>query len=142
MSAERLADRNDTFFVGPTSHHGTISSDQFSDAGHLAGRFQLASFDDVEAVVKHYLLAYLEQFVELGVHRDAHLASSREHVGTAVVFVQAQKRSVTGRCLGQLVDLFSQGGDTVAGLTQGIGELFVARYRLGELALCFEQALF
>ena len=78
--------------------------------------------------------------LELGVHRDAHLAAAGEHVDGAVVVV-AEQRAVGRRRLGELVDLLAQRGDVVARLAQGVGELLVLRHRLAQLALGLEQPL-
>ena len=96
---------------------------------------------DVERLVQHDLLAALHLFdLELGVRGDAHLAAGAEHVDRAVV-VRAEERAVRGRRHGELLDLFAQCRDVLAGLTQRGGEAFVLGDGLGELALGLEQPL-
>jgi hypothetical protein len=55
---------------------------------------------------------------------SSHLATARKDVDGAVVVV-TEERAVGGGRLGELVDLLAQGGDVLAGLTQGVGELLV-----------------
>ncbi len=63
-----------------------------------------------------------------------------EHVDGAVV-VGGQEGAIGGRRLGQLVDLLTEGGDVLTGLTEGVGQLLVLRDGLLELALGLEQLL-
>ena len=74
------------------------------------------------------------------VQRDPHLAAAREDVGRPVV-VATQEGPVRSRRLGQLVDLFAQRGDVLAGLTQGVGQPLVLGERLLELALGLQEPL-
>jgi hypothetical protein len=78
--------------------------------------------------------------VELGMHRDPHLAPAGEDVDGAVV-VAGRAGAVRRGRLGELVDLVAQRGDVVARLAEGVGQLLVLRDRLGELALGLEEAL-
>ena len=77
---------------------------------------------------------------QLGVQGDAHLAAAGEHVDGAVV-VGAEEGAVGRRRLGELVDLLAQGGDVLAGLAEGVGELLVLGDGLLQLALGLEQLL-
>ena len=63
-----------------------------------------------------------------------------EHVHGAVL-VAAEERAVRGRRHRELLDLFAQGGDVLAGLTERGREALVLGDGLGELALRLEQAL-
>ena len=73
-------------------------------------------------------------------HRDAHLATGAEHVHGAVVVV-AEERAVRRRRHRELLDLFAQRRDVLAGLTQRGREALVLGDGLGELALRLEQPL-
>ena len=96
---------------------------------------------DVQRLVEHDLLAALDLIeLELGVRGDAHLPAGAEHVDGAVV-VAAEERAVGRRRHGELLDLFAQGRDVLAGLTERGREALVLRDGLGELALRLEQAL-
>ena len=105
------------------------------------GDLGAAGEHDVERLVEHDLLAAPQLVdLELGVHRDAHLAAGGEDVDGAVV-VGAEERAVRRRRHRELLDLFAQRGDVLARLTQGGGELLVLGDGLGELALGLEQSL-
>ena len=71
---------------------------------------------------------------------DAHFAPSGEHVHGAVV-VGPQVGPVGRRGLGELLDLLPQGGDVLARLTQGVGQLLVLGDGLGQLPLGLQQLL-
>ena len=76
-----------------------------------------------------------------GCSGDPHLAAAGEDVDGAVV-VGGEEGPVGARRLGELVDLFAQGGDVLLGLLQGVGQLLVLGDGLGQLSLGLEQALF
>jgi hypothetical protein len=77
---------------------------------------------------------------DVRVQRDAHLATAGEDVDRPVV-VRHQIGAVGVRRPGQLVDLFPQRRDVLAGLLEREGQLLVLRDGLGKLALGLEQAL-
>ena len=107
----------------------------------LAGELPVAHQDHVEALVQDDLvpLADLPR-VDVGVQAHPHFAAAREHVDGAVV-VDAEERAVGRRGLGELLDLFAQGGQLLLRLLQGEGQLLVLRGGLGQLPLRLEQAL-
>ncbi len=91
----------------------------------LAGDLAASGQDHVERLVEDHLLAPLDDLVgQLGVEGDAHLAPAGEHVDGAVV-VGRQEGAVGRGRLGQLVDLLAEGGDVLAGLSEGVGQLLV-----------------
>ena len=107
----------------------------------LAGDLEPAGEHDVERLVERDLLAALELLdVDLGVHGDAHLAAGGEDVDGAVV-VGAEERAVGRRRHRELLDLFAERRDVLAGLAQGRREALVLGDGLGQLALGLEQAL-
>ncbi len=131
-----------TLLVGSTQDHGPIAvvqqlleRDQFT--GHFGGTGQ----HHVQRFVEDDLGPTGEvRLAEVGVDRHPHLAATGEHVHSAVV-ITTQERAVSGRRLGQLLDLVTQGGDVLACLAQGVGELFVLGYGLRQLPLRLEQPL-
>ena len=133
---------DDALLVGAADDEGAVAVvEALLERDDLAGELGRAGHHDVERLVEHDLAAPHQLVgVELGVDRDAHLAAAREDVDGAVV-VAGQQRAVGRRGLGELVDLFAQGGDVVARLSQRVGELLVLGHRLGELALRLEQPL-
>ena len=64
-----------------------------------------------------------------------------EKTSTVPSSLIAEEGAVGGGRLGQLLDLFAQGGQLLLGLLQGEGQLLVLRRRLGQLALRLEEAL-
>ena len=101
----------------------------------------LAGEHDVERLVERDLLAAHDGVdLDLGVHRDPHLAAGGEDVDGAVV-VGAEEGAVRRRRHRELLDLFPQRGDVLARLTEGGGEPFVLGDRLLELALGLEDLL-
>ena len=139
---EPLGQLGHPLLVGPADDDGPAPVlEDLLERDDLAGGLGRAGQHDVERLVEHDLAAPHELVgVELGVDRDAHLAAARVDVDRAVV-VAGQQRAVGRRRLGELVDLFAQGGDVLARLAQGVGELLVLGHRLGELALGLEQPL-
>ena len=107
----------------------------------LAGDLGAAGEHDVERLVERDLLAALDAVdLDLGVHRDPHLAAGGEDVDGAVV-VGAEEGAVRRRRHRELLDLFAERGDVLARLAQGGGEPLVLGDGLGELALGLEDPL-
>jgi hypothetical protein len=126
------ADDNGPVAVVEDDLHGDDFARQVGAAGH----------DDAEGLVEHHFVAALEVVGPQGrVEGDAHLAAARKDVGGAVV-VAAQERPISGRRLGELVHLLAEGGDVLAGLTQGVGQALVLREGLLQLALGLQETLF
>ena len=131
-------------FVGSTDDHrpGAVLH-QLLEGDDFAAAFALTGEHHVQGFVQHHFGASFEGFdLDVGMQRHPHLAAAGEDVDGAVVFVVAEVGAVGRRRSGQLLDLFAQRGDLLAGFPQGVGELFVLRYRLGELALGVEETLF
>ncbi len=139
---ERVGQLGHPLLVGAAHDHGAVAVvEQLLERDHLAGHVRRAGQDHVERLVEDHLGAAGQVDVaQVGVHRHAHLATAGEHVHGAVV-VAAEQGAVGRRGLGQLLDLVAQGGDVLAGLAQGVGQLLVLRHRLGQLALRLEQPL-
>ena len=112
--------------VGAADHERALAVlEQLLEDHDLAGDLETAGEHDVERLVEHDLLAALEALdVDLGVHRDPHLAAGAEDVDGAVV-VGAEEGAVGRRRHRELLDLFAQRGDVLARLAQGGGELLV-----------------
>ena len=132
----------DALLVGaPDDQRARAVVEQLLERDDLAGDLGVAGEHDVERLVEHDLLAAPQLLgLELGVHRDAHLAARGEDVDGAVV-VRAEVRAVRRRRHRELLDLFAQRGDVLARLTQGGGQLLVLGDGLGELTLGLEQPL-
>ena len=136
------ASSHDPLFVGAADDQRAVAVfEHLFDGDDLAHRVEAPRHDDVERLVEHDLLAAFEARVEVGMDRDPHLAAAGEHVDGLVV-VDRQHGAVGVGRLGQLVDLFAEGGDVLARLTQGVGQLLVLRNGLRELAFGLEQAFF
>ena len=139
---EVLGQLDDPLFVGPADNQGALAVlEQLLQDHDLAGQFGIAGEDHVERLVEDDFLAPAElDLLQLRVQGNPHLATGREHVGGAVL-VDTEERAIGRRRLGELLDLLAQGGDVLACLTQGVGELLVLRDRLGQLTLGLEQLL-
>ena len=141
-AADRVGEFADALLVGPSDDddaHAVVHHLLHRD--DLAGDLRIAGEHDVEALVQHDLGAAVEQLVvDVGVERDAHLASAREDVDRVVV-VLADDDAVGRRRLRQLVDLVAQRRDVLARLAQRVRQLLVLADRLRELALRLEQPL-
>ena len=129
--------------VGPADdQRAVLVLEQLLDDHDLAGDVGGAGEHDVERLVERDFLAALDGFdLDLGVHRDAHLAAGGEDVDSAVV-VGAEERAVGRRGHGELLDLFPQRPDVLTGFAQGGGKTLVLGDGLGELALRLEDLLF
>ena len=139
---QRGAELADALLVGPADDDGAVAARQhLLEHDDLTGDVAGARQHDVERLVERDLLASLDVVeVDLGVHRDAHLAPGGEDVDGAVV-VGAEVGAVGRRRHRELLDLLAQGGDVLPRLAQGGGEAFVLRHGLRELALRLEEAL-
>ena len=132
----------DAFFVGATDDERAATVlEQFLEDHDLALGVDPTREHDVERLVEHHFLAALEAGgIDLGVNRDAHLAARGEHVDGAVV-VGAEERAVARGRHRELLDLFPERRDVLAGLAEGGREAFVLGDGLGELALGLENPL-
>ena len=139
---EVVGDLRHLLLVGPPDDERPMAVlEHLEHRDDLAAELGVADEHHVQRLVQDHLLALAELLgVEAGVDRDAHLAPAREHVHGAVV-VAAQVGPVSGRRLGELVDLLAQGRDVLFGLLEGEGQLLVLRHGVRELALGLEQAL-
>ena len=107
------------------------SSSTLLQGDDLTRVLALAHQDHVERLVEDDLVAPAELAgVDVGVQGHPHLAAAREDVDGAVV-VDVEERPVGRRRLGELLDLFAQGGELLLGLLQGEGQLLVLRDRPG-----------
>ena len=140
---QRVGELADALFVGASDdERAPAVFEQVLERDDLAADFGSAREHDVERFVEDDLLALLDAFeIELGVHRDAHLAARGEDVD-GVVVVGAEERAVRVRRHRELVDLFAQRRDVFTRLAQRGRESFVLRDGLGELALRLEQSFF
>lgn len=114
------------FLVGVSDDQGAFAVlKDLLEGDDVSGPLELHGLDHVEGLVEHDFLAAPELF-ELDAGADVHpeLAAPGEDVGRAVL-VGVQEDAEAGRRLCEPVDLFLQGHDLVAGLTQRIGEPLV-----------------
>ena len=139
---EVLAEFDDLLLVGPADDHRPVAVvEELLEGDDLAGALVGAGQHHVQRLVEHDLGAAGELGdSDVGVQRHPHLAPAGEHVDGAVV-VAAEEGAVRRRGLGELLDLFPQGRDVLAGLTEGVGQLLVLADGLGELTLGLEQPL-
>ena len=131
------------FLVGAADDHRPRAvGQQLLERDDLAREVGVAREDDVQRLVEHDLLPAPELLhLELGMHRDAHLAAGGEDVDGAVV-VRTEVRPVRRRRHRELLDLFAERGDVVARLAERCGQFLVLRHGLGELTFGLEQPLF
>ncbi len=124
-------------------HQGALAVLQdLLEGDDVAGALELHGLDHVERFVEHDLLAAPEVFrVDAGAHVHAELASSGEDVDGAVL-VGLQEDTEAGRRLCEPVDLFLEGHDLVAGLTEGIRQSFVLRGDACQIRLELDDPLF
>ena len=141
LAGEGVGQVDDPLLVGPPDDQGPTVVHDLLDDHDLAGDLARAGQDHVERLVEHDLAA-ADQVLggQLGVHRHPHLAPAGVDVDGAVV-VDAEQGAVGRRRLGELLDLFAEGGDVLAGLAERVGQLLVLGDGLGQLALGLEQAL-
>ncbi len=140
---ERVGELDDALFVGAAVDDRALAAfEHLFQGDDLARLVALAVEDDAQGLVQHDLFAAAHLLdVDLGVHRDAHLAAAGEHVDRAVV-VGGQERAVCAGRLGELVDLFAKRRDVLLRLLEREGQLLVLGDGLGQLALRLEQPLF
>ncbi len=142
LAEQRGGELAHPFLVGPAHDQGAVLAleellEHHDLAGHVGGSGQ----HHVERLVERDLLAAIHGVdVDLGVHRDPHLAAGGEDVDGAVV-VGAEEGAVGRRRHRELLHLFPEGGDVLARLAEGGGQAFVLRHRLLELALGLEDPL-
>ena len=137
-----LGDLGHLLLVGAADDERPVAVlEHLENRDDLAAQLGIAGEHDVQRLVQDHFLALAELLgVEAGVDGDAHLPPAREHVDGAVV-VPAQVGAVRRRWLGELVHLFSQGGDVLFGLLEGEGQFLVLGHGMSELALGLEQPL-
>ena len=137
-----LAELADALLVGATDdERAPPVLEQLLEDHDLALYLGSACEHDVERLVEHDLLAAAQIVeLELGVERNAHLATRGEHVDGAVV-VDAEERAVARRRHRELLDLFTECGDVLARFAQGCREALVLGHGLGQLSLGLEQSL-
>ncbi len=128
--------------VGAADDHGAGAvGQQLLERDDLTREIGVAGEHHVERLVEDDLLAPPELLgLELGMHRDAHLAAGGEDVDGAVV-VRGEIRAVRGRRHRELLHFLAQRRDVLARLPQGGGQLLVLGDGLGKLALGLEQTL-
>ena len=142
-TAQVVGQLADPLFVGAPDDHGpnTVVHELF-DGDDLAAGLAHAGGHHVKALVQHHLGTALQRVVvDVGMHADAHLATTGQDVDRAV-FVLAHDHAIGRRRLAELVDLVAQGGDVLARLSQGVAELLVLRDSVSQLTLGLEQAFF
>src|SRR5438309_8605403 len=135
QGAQRLGDDADLLFVGAERDEGALGVELFLEDDDLALDLVAGGLDDVEAFVEDELLAGLERLgLDRGMQVDLHLAALRED-GYGVVLVDGEIDAV-GRGRGaELVDLFLERGDLLAGLVQRRHQDFVLVARLSQQAI-------
>ena len=142
LAEQRGRELAHALFVGPPDHERAIARlEDLLQHHDLARQLRRAREHDVERLVERDLLAagHLVD-LDLGVHRDPHLAPGGEDVDGAVV-VGAEERAVRRRRHRELLDLFAQRGDVLARLTQRGRQPFVLGHRLRQLPLGLEHSL-
>ena len=142
LAEQLLADLADALLVGAPDDQRTVPARSSSLRTTTSPEMSAPrGEDDVERLVERDLLATLHVVeLDLGMDGHAHLATGGEDVDGAVV-VGAEVRAVRGRRHRELLDLFAQRGDVLAGFAEGGREPLVLRDGLGELALGLEDSL-
>ena len=139
--AQRVGDQRDALLVGAGDDRRALGVDELLERDDLAGLLEPARLDDVQRLVQHHFLARDDPLhVDLRVDVHAELASAGEHVDGAVG-VQAEEDTEAGRRRRELLDLFAQERDLLAGLLEHPDEAFVLLQRLDEPALELAEAL-
>ena len=139
---QRVGEHHDALFVGVAEHQRPVAAlEHLLEQYDVALPLEAQRLDDVQRLVEHDFLA-APQLVELDRRRDRHpqLAAAGEDVDGAVL-VGADVVAVSGRRLGQPVDLFLQRHDLVARFLEGRGKSLVLVGEAGEAGLRLGQPL-
>ena len=142
LAEQRRPELAHALLVGPADdQRAVLALEELLEDDDLARHLGAAGEHHVERLVERDLLAAHDRVdVDLGVHRDAHLAAGGEDVDGAVV-VGAEEGAVGRRRHRELLDLFAERGDVLARFTEGGGEALVLGDGLLELALGLEDLL-
>src|SRR5438093_13426935 len=139
QGAQGLGDDADLVLVGAQGDEGALGVELFLEDDDLALNLVAGGLDDVEALDEDVLLAGLEGLrFDRGVEVDRDLADLGED-GDGAVLVGGQVDAVRRGRRAELVDLFLERRDLLAGLVERIHELLVPIVRLVELTFDVAQ---
>jgi len=140
---QRLGEPYHPFLIGVPEHQGALAVlEDLLEGDDVPDALELHGLDHVERFVEHQFLAAPELFeVDAGADVHPELAAPGEDVGGAVL-VGLQEDAEAGRRLGEPVDLFLEGHDLVAGLTERVGESLVLGGHAGQVGLQLDDPLF
>ena len=118
--AQRIGDDADPFVVGAERHHGTLIVESLFEHDDVALDLVSSDSDDIQRLVENELLPRPQRCgLDGGVQPDPDLATMREDIH-GVVLVRGKVYAVRRRWRAELVDLFAQCRDLVAGFVEGL----------------------
>src|SRR5574338_338975 len=133
LAPERPGQRDDPLVVRVAEHDGAVVAEQLHDRRDLAAVREPRRLHDVERLVQHAELPFLElEGVELRVDVHAHRLAVHRDLGGAVL-VGPREDPVRVWRRAPLVDLLLQELDLLLRLLQRVHQLLVLALRVGEL---------